>query len=184
MRGKADNRVVRQLPYSFRLTKQKFEAQRYANTKTRPRFWAFVCSPLFQHSLGNTQHGANLGAEERPKKRAWKSALRTVFFASSMDNKWLQGAHLRQVPLKPCGHEPIVSKRESPSLSNAAHPLSSLPPYLSFLPMLPGNQCDHQNNQGCGNLWFVLCPIANLPQQTRQTSISDFWFEYTVHFMH
>ena len=50
------------------------------------------------------------------------------------------------------------SKRESPGLSNAAHPLSSLPPYLSFPPMLPSNQCDHQNNQGCGNLWFVLCP--------------------------
>ena len=48
--------------------------------------------------------------------------------------------------------------RKSPGMSNAAHPLSSLPPYLSFPPMLPGNQSDHQNNQGCGNIWCALCP--------------------------
>ena len=179
MRGKADNRVVRQLPYSFRLTKQKFKAQRKQMQKRGPDSGPFFCSPLFQHSLGNAQHGANLGGRKTAQKAGLNICPKSCFFLQAIwTNKWLQGAHLRQVPLKPCGHEPIVSQKGIPSLSNAAHPLSSLPPYLSFPPMMPSNQCDHQNHQGLVKIVGLrFAPIANVRPQTRQTSIYCIWFE-------
>ena len=78
--------------------------------KNAAQILGLFCSPLFQHSLGNTQHGANLGAEKRPKKRGWKSALKTAFLQTIWITNCIQGAPLRQIPLKPCGHEPSFPK--------------------------------------------------------------------------
>ena len=185
MRGKADNRVVRQLPYSFRLTKQKFKAQRKKIQKRGPDSGPFFCSPLFQHSLGNTLHGAKFGAEKRPKKRGWKSALKTAFFANNMDEK-------------------LVTRRASPSSSpktmwSRAYSFPTGNPQVCQMLRIHCLRCHHTFRfpQCCPAInaiiriikvveIFGLCfaPIANLRQQTRQTSISFFWFEYTVHFMH
>jgi len=159
VRGKADHRVVRQLPYSVRLTKQKFKRDSKKIQKRGPDSGLFFCSPLFQHSLGNAQHGANFGAVKRPKKRGWKSALKTAVFCKQYGQKMVTRRASPSSSPKTMWSRTYRFPKRNPQVCQMLriHCLRCHHTFR-FPSMLPSNQCDHQNNQGCGNLWFVLCP--------------------------
>ena len=109
-------------------------------------------------------------------KTAQKAGLeicpKNCFFANNMDKKWLQGAPLRQVPLKPCGHEPIVFQKGNPQVCQMLR-IHGLRCHHTF--RFP--QCCPAVNAVTRIIKVVeifgscFAPIANLRQQTRQTSM-------------